>query len=98
MIFPFVLANIATDFFTELLYGGGAWLYLFLILAIAFLVSWKVFWFSIVSMVGTIFIGIQYITYANTNGWTNEIVYKVILLFFSAIIFLYVFAQAIRRE
>jgi hypothetical protein len=92
------LTNIATDFFTELLYGGGAWLYLFLILAIAFLVSWKVFWFSIISMVGMIFIGIQYIEYGNAHGWTNELVYKVILLFFSAMIFLYVFAQAIRRE
>ena len=97
MIFPIVLSS-ASDFFTELLYGGGSWLYLFIILAIAFLVTWRVFWFSIISMVGTIFIALQYIEYAQTNGWTNDLVYKVILLFFSAMIFLYVFAQAIKRD
>ena len=97
MIFPIALTT-ASDFFAELLYGGGAWLYLVITLALCFLVTWRVFWFSIISMVVTIFIALQYIEYASSHAWTTDLVYKVILLFFSAMIFLYVFAQAIRRD
>jgi hypothetical protein len=95
-VFPFVLTTI-DDFFTTLIFGAGSWLYLSLFLGILFLIAWKINLFGVVAFILCLFSMIAFINYGNTIAWTNDLVYRVLALGFSMIIFLYLFAGAFKE-
>ena len=67
MIGPIALTSVS-EFFETLIYGQGIWLYLVLILGVLFVVSFKVKYFSLVSMFVCIFMGIEYLGYGSDNS------------------------------
>lgn len=62
----------SAEFFTELLFGNGAWLGLAILLGILFLISIKVKYFGLFASVMSFFLGIQYfqtVTGASDLNW-----------------------------
>jgi hypothetical protein len=96
-VFLIALLTEIDDFFNALIFGAGSWFYLALFLGILFLVAWKINLFGVVAFILSLFSMIAFIEYGNTNGWTNDLVYRVLALGFSMIIFLYLFAGAIKE-
>ena len=93
-----IVLTAVDDFFNALIFGAGSWLFLILFLGICFLITWRVWWFSIISFVACLFQMIEYINHASASAWTSDLIYKVIILGVGMIVFLYVFAGAVRRS
>lgn len=99
-MFPFLLTifvmTTIDDFFTALIYGAGSWLYLALFLGVLFIISYRINIFGVVAMILSLFSMIAFISYGNTNGWTNDLIYRVLALAISAVIFVFIFAGAFK--
>ena len=75
------------EFFNELMFGSGAWIGLILILSIAFLVSYKAKYSSLVFIMILIFMGMNY--WDEVGGkisFTSNFVWAIIIDFIGVII------------
>lgn len=82
------------EFWQILVYGSGSWLYLILFLGIGFLISWRVWPFSIVMMVACVYVGYDY---AYNTPDNSVYAWRIILLFVSCIFFIYNVAVNARK-
>lgn len=75
------------EFFTELMFGSGAWFGLLIILAIAFIVSYKAKYSSLVFIMILLFLGITYMDeVGNEISPTSMFVWAIIIDFVGVII------------
>jgi hypothetical protein len=83
-----------TEFWDILVYGSGSWLYLILFLGIGFLISWRVWPFSLVMMVACVYVAHDY---AYNTPDNSVYAWRIILLFVSCTFFVYNFAVNARK-
>ena len=82
-----VFASDVDDFVHALIFGDLSMLYFILFLGMGFLIVWKIWEFSLVMFIACIFQGIIYFN-GITNPVTADQVYRPIIMFFCAGIFL----------
>lgn len=86
-VIPLVHASEVDDFVDELLFGGLTWLYFLLFLGLGFLISWKIWEFSLIMVVACLFQGLNYMN-GITVPVTIDQVYRPIVMFVAMIVFL----------
>jgi hypothetical protein len=84
-----------TEFWQILVYGSGSWLYLILFLGIGFLISWRVWPFSLVMMVACVYVGYDY---AYNTPDNSIYAWRIVLLFVSCIFFIIHLAYNAKKE